>query len=146
MLTLMFCPMFTIRSFIFCVTILEILVYIPLVAIDFDSYQFFAPTVKGLDLMGAKNGYKMQHKWQLWRWVTPMILHTGVLHIVYNLAIQLIIGFRLEPAIGWLRTAAIYIASGVGGVLLSAVVFPDMLSAGASTSIFGLIGALVSIT
>lgn len=145
MLTLVFCPLFTIASFIFWVSLVDIFLYIPLVAVDFDSHQFLAPTSQGLNWLGAKNGYSMQQEWQLWRWVTPLFLHANLVHLIYNVLMQMIIGFRLEPAVGWIVTAIIYILSGIGGVLFSALVSPDSLSVGASTAIFGITSALVAL-
>lgn len=145
MLTLVFCPLFTIASFIFWVTIVDLVLYIPLVAVDFDSHQFLAPTSQGLDWFGAKDGFAMQQQWQLWRWVTPLFLHASLVHLLYNILMQMIIGFRLEPAIGWAVTALIYILSGIGGVLFSALVSPNSLSVGASTAIFGITSALVAL-
>ena len=145
MLTLVFCPLFTIASFIFWVTILDLALYVPLLAVDFDTHQFLAPTPQALDWFGAKDGHEMQHHWQLWRWVTPLFLHASLLHIIYNVLMQMIIGFRLEPAVGWVITALIYVVAGVGGVLFSAVVEPNTISVGASTSIFGITTALIAL-
>jgi membrane associated rhomboid family serine protease len=59
----------------------------------------------------------MQKGLQLWRWFTPMLLHADLLHIgvkatQYNLIMQLILGFRLEPTVGLWRTVVVYVASG----------------------------------
>mmetsp|Transcript_12478 Transcript_12478/g.12542 ORF Transcript_12478/g.12542 Transcript_12478/m.12542 type:complete len:156 (-) Transcript_12478:36-503(-) len=56
---------------------------------------------------------------------------------------QVILGFRLEPTVGWWRTAIVYVGSGIGGVIFSCLVAPDDLAVGASTAIFGITAAMI---
>lgn len=72
-----------------------------------------------------------------------MLLHANLTHIVYNVIMQLILGFRLEPTVGHWRTVAIYVTSGVGGVLFSCLCTPDVNAVGASTSIFGILSSMI---
>ena len=52
----------------------------------------------------------------------------------------MIFGANLEGCIGWLYTMIIYFSTAVSGNLLSAL-FNDSLGVGASTAVYGLIGA-----
>ena len=84
---------------------------------------------------------------QLWRLVTPVLLHssslqglTFILHIVLNMYALNAIGPMLEQFYGHRRFLALYLVTGVAGNLFS-FIFSSYDSLGASTSIFGLIGA-----
>lgn len=120
MIKLNCCPHFNLMSFILAVTvnhrqILDVICYTASVAFDYDT--FLKPTLRSLDLLGAKDAYKMQKGLQLWRWHTPMLLHVDLLHLAvrstqFNLIMQLILGFRLEPTIGLWRTFVVYMVSG----------------------------------
>mmetsp|Transcript_29455 Transcript_29455/g.33738 ORF Transcript_29455/g.33738 Transcript_29455/m.33738 type:complete len:93 (+) Transcript_29455:430-708(+) len=71
-----------------------------------------------------------------------MVLHVGFLHILQNCVFQLIIGSMFEIIVGPLRFLAIYIVSGIGGILMSALI-DDKISVGASTALFGITGGLL---
>jgi len=77
---------------------------------------------------------------QLWRLFTPMLLHGGILHIVFNMYALLIFGPGLERSYGHVRFLALYIVSGFAGNVLS-FLFTDAPSLGSSTAIFGLLAA-----
>lgn len=66
--------------------------------------------------------------YQLYRFFVPIFLHAGIIHLLINLVNQLIIGIPLERKFGSIRIAIIYILSGIGGVLLSAVGLPRTVS------------------
>jgi rhomboid protease GluP len=139
-------------SFIFIITvasiqIVDIILYFITVFIDYDSSSFLEPRTDVLDDFGAKEAEKMQEG-QVWRWITPMLLHANLTHLVvryiqYNMIMQLILGFRLEPTVGVWRTIVVYVGSGIGGILFACLVAPETLSVGASTAIFGLTTAMV---
>jgi rhomboid protease GluP len=76
---------------------------------------------------------------QVWRLVTPIFLHIGVLHLAFNCYAIYVIGPQIECFFGPYRFLSIYLLSGIYGVLLSFVLSPAP-SAGASGAIFGLIG------
>jgi rhomboid protease GluP len=76
---------------------------------------------------------------QVWRLVTPIFLHIGIVHLAFNLYALYMIGPQIECFFGHARFLSIYILSGIYGVLLS-FAFSARPSAGASGAIFGLIG------
>jgi len=63
--------------------------------------------------------------YQFYRFFVPIFLHGGIIHLIMNLLFQLIVGIPLERKFGSIRIAVIYILSGIGGVLLSAVGLPQ---------------------
>ncbi|GBL47798.1 hypothetical_protein [Candidozyma auris] len=85
------------------------------------------------------NGY---HPDQWYRVITPIFLHAGFLHIGFNLLLQVTMGASVERAIGGLKYAIIYMASGISGFLLGANFSPNgIASTGASGALFGIIAA-----
>lgn len=144
MIKYIFCPFFTVMSFIFAITCVQIVIYFITVFYDYDEDAFLEPKDGTLDDFGAKNPEKMQQDYQIWRFITPMFLHADMTHIIFNLFIQLILGFRLEPTVGIWRTMVVYVLSAIGGVLFSSVVDPLNLAVGASTAIFGIIAAMIT--
>lgn len=77
---------------------------------------------------------------EIWRLFTPMLLHGGLLHIFFNMYALYIIGREIEMFYGRWRYLALYIVSGFAGNVFS-FLFTSAPSLGASTAIFGLIGA-----
>ena len=77
---------------------------------------------------------------QLWRLLTPMLLHGSPLHIAFNMYALYAIGPGLERYYGRARYLALYILAGFTGNVLSFLISPQN-SLGASTAIFGLLGA-----
>ncbi|KAI8363214.1 rhomboid family-domain-containing protein [Mortierella sp. GBAus27b] len=81
---------------------------------------------------------------QWFRFITPIFLHGGVVHLIFNLLFQLRTGADLERDMGWWRIGIIYMCSGVAGFVLGGNYAPLLSpSLGASGAIFGLIGCLV---
>ncbi len=78
---------------------------------------------------------------QLWRLLTPVLLHGSFLHIAFNMYALSRIGPQLERYYGHKRMLAVYLLSGFGGNVFS-MMFTNAPSLGSSTAIFGLIGAL----
>lgn len=75
-----------------------------------------------------------------WRLFTPIFLHIGITHLILNLVTIYFIGIIIEKKFGHYKYLLIFIGSGVLGNLTS-LSFTSGLSAGASTSIFGLFGS-----
>ncbi|MGX7013625.1 rhomboid family intramembrane serine protease [Vagococcus silagei] len=79
-----------------------------------------------------------------WRFVTPIFVHIGFVHFGVNSLTLYFCGRILEPLIGHWRFFVLYLMSGILGNLLSfAFANPVSLSAGASTSIFGMFAAFL---
>ncbi|HEX2071098.1 MAG TPA: rhomboid family intramembrane serine protease [Thermoleophilaceae bacterium] len=78
-----------------------------------------------------------------WRLLTSGFLHTGLIHLLFNMFALYILGGMLEPAIGRLRFAIVYFVSLFAGSFGALLLTPDGATAGASGAIFGLMGAVV---
>ena len=77
---------------------------------------------------------------QVWRLFTPMLLHGSILHIGFNMYALFIFGTQLERFYGHGRYLLMYLVAGFAGNVLS-YAFSPAISLGASTAIFGLLGA-----
>ena len=81
--------------------------------------------------------------------MTSNYLHFGWEHFFNNMVVFLILGTSLEKVTGSIRYAVLYTGSGIIGSIVSTIYYSvmgqDVLSAGASGAIFGLIGALAAI-
>lgn len=96
---------------------------------------------KTLLLFGANNRGLIQAG-QVWRLITSIFLHIGLIHLLTNMYALYIIGRQLEGFLGKTKFLIIFLVSGLLGSLLSAVMH-DAVSAGASGAIFGLLGSLL---
>jgi len=96
----------------------------------------------GYDLLfylGAKvNPFIM--KGQLWRLITPAVLHASLIHIGFNMYALYSLGPSLERIFGGWAFIALYLLGAIWGNTLSFFLSPNP-SLGASTAIFGLIAA-----
>jgi len=77
---------------------------------------------------------------QIWRLFTPALLHGSLTHIGFNMYALYIFGVGLERHFGRNRFVLLYVLGAFSGNVMS-FLFSDANSLGASTSIFGLIGA-----
>lgn len=84
---------------------------------------------------------------EYYRLVTSMFLHFGISHLMNNMIMLGALGWYLEAEVGHVRFLFLYILSGIGGNLCSLLynlsLGREIVSAGASGAIFGLMGALV---
>ncbi len=105
-------------------------------------FQFILQTVYGFDVLfvlGGKLNDAISNG-QVWRLITPVFLHSSILHIALNMYALYIIGQRLERFYGTWRFLILYFLSAFAGNVLSYVLTPAA-SLGASTAIFGLLAA-----
>ncbi|TLM97699.1 rhomboid family intramembrane serine protease, partial [bacterium] len=90
-------------------------------------------------ILGAKvNSLILQG--QLWRLITPILLHGSILHIGFNMYALFAIGPSLERAYGHWRFLTLYLLGAFAGNTLS-FLFSPSTSVGASTAIFALVAA-----
>lgn len=75
-----------------------------------------------------------------WRLATAMFLHVGITHLVWNAWFGFRMCTELERDLGSVKFLALYVGAGVAGSALS-VMGHDVVAAGASGALFGLIGA-----
>lgn len=71
---------------------------------------------------------------QFYRLFTSLCLHAGLLHLAITVAFQHIFLADLERLVGPVRTAIIYIGSGVAGNLISALLVPYKTEVGVDSN------------
>jgi membrane associated rhomboid family serine protease len=76
-----------------------------------------------------------------WRLITAGFLHSGLLHIGFNMYILYWLGTMIEPALGHVRFLALYFASLLAGSFGALLLSPNAVTVGASGAVFGLMGA-----
>ena len=121
------------------------------------TYTFFAANIAIFVLMslaggsmdpgtlmafGVKDNARIDQG-EIWRLVTPIFLHIGLIHLFFNSYALWVVGPTVEKLYGSERFVILYLASGVAGVLGSYFYHPDVPSAGASGAIFGFLGVLL---
>ncbi|KAL7731761.1 hypothetical protein ACLKA6_016699 [Drosophila palustris] len=82
---------------------------------------------------------------QFYRLLTSLCMHAGVFHLAITLIFQHLFLADLERLIGTLRTAVVYIMSGLVGNLTSAVIAPHRPEVGPSASLCGVVSALIAL-
>lgn len=77
---------------------------------------------------------------QWFRFIIPMFLHAGIIHIAFNMLLQLTLGREIEKLIGSIRFALVYFSSGIFGFVLGAnFAGKAAASTGASGCLFGIL-------
>jgi rhomboid protease GluP len=92
-----------------------------------------------LFLLGGKINSLIEQG-QIWRLITPVFLHASITHVLLNMYALFILGKVLESVYGHGRFLLLYFISAFTGNVAS-FIFSANPSLGASTAIFGLIGA-----
>jgi rhomboid protease GluP len=97
-----------------------------------------------LEVYGALIGSNIR-RGELWRLITPVLLHDNIfyLHILFNMYALYSLGNGIERHFGHGRFLLLYLLGGFSGNVLSFLISSHYYaySIGASTAIFGLIGA-----
>lgn len=110
----------------------------------FKENPLLGPSSISLQKMGALDVQKVVDGHQWWRLITCNWLHGGVFHLLANMLSLLVIGIRLEQEFGFVKVGLLYVISGFGGSLLSALFIQSNISVGASGALFGLLGSMLS--
>jgi len=75
-----------------------------------------------------------------YRLITAGFLHVGFWHIALNMVALWFLGSQLEPEVGRVKFAVVYMSSLLAGSLGVMIVSPHSVTVGASGAIFGLLG------
>jgi membrane associated rhomboid family serine protease len=78
-----------------------------------------------------------------WRLLTAGFLHGGLFHLALNMYALYFLGRMVEPALGHARFVGLYFASLLAGSFGAVLLSPETPVVGASTAIFGLMGAAI---
>lgn len=79
---------------------------------------------------------------QLWRLVSAIFVHIGWEHLILNSLSIYFLGRLIEGLCGSWRFALLYLLSGIMGNVFVLFWTPEVIAAGASTSLFGLFAGL----
>lgn len=84
---------------------------------------------------------------EYFRLITAMFMHFGYDHISSNMLMLCVLGYRLEKTMGNIRYLALYMLSGVMANVISMLadlsLGRQVVSAGASGAVFGVVGGLL---
>lgn len=106
---------------------------------SWQSESFLMPTTDVLLRFGAKDPVLLTQG-EYWRFLTPVFVHIGLLHFIFNTWALYVVAYQIEFLLGARWYLGIYLVAGVFGNIASSV-FSQSLSAGASGAVFGLLGA-----
>lgn len=77
---------------------------------------------------------------QWFRFIVPIFLHAGIIHIGFNMLLQVTLGREMEIIIGPIRFFIVYIAAGIFGFVLGGnFAATGIASTGASGALFGIL-------
>jgi membrane associated rhomboid family serine protease len=79
-----------------------------------------------------------------WRLVTATFLHTGILHLIVDLAVLMQLGLILERLVGRVTLVAVYLSAGMFDGLITLSSHPVAVAVSSSGAIFGLYGLLLA--
>jgi len=95
--------------------------------------------------MGAMKGeYVRQGEW--WRLWASTFLHIGPIHIGANMMVLWSLGRQMEALLGSRRFLILYALSGLAGGVACLLFMPNIILAGASGAIWGLLGGILGLT
>lgn len=100
-------------------------------------------------MLGVMDWHSIINGGEYYRLFTSMFLHFGVDHLFQNMIFLFLIGCYMEEALGSVKYFFFYLLSGLGAQLISmfydASLQLNVVSAGASGAIFGIVGGLLSV-
>ena len=79
-----------------------------------------------------------------WRLFSSMFIHFGAIHLLLNMVALAQVGGYVERMYGSRHFLVIYFLSGLSGSVLSLLMNPTVVSAGASGAVFGVYGAFIA--
>ncbi|OII72971.1 uncharacterized protein cubi_02202 [Cryptosporidium ubiquitum] len=109
---------------------------------SFSMNSMLGPCSKTLSALGGlvvnelRQGEIVRMFWAMW-------MHTGFIHIGFNVISQAQLGYMIEPDWGMLRFFLLFFLSGIGGNLAVAVISPCSLTVGSSGGLFGITAASI---
>ncbi len=133
----------TVRSMNDVVTTVTIALIVVNAALFLASGQFGLGTSGGSPLFANLGlfGPSISGGHEYWRLVTSGFLHSGPLHVGFNMYLLYVLGQMLEGPMGSKRFAGLYLASLLAGSFGALLFEPRALTVGASGAVFGLMGA-----
>jgi membrane associated rhomboid family serine protease len=138
-------PVFTILLSLVCISMLVFQFYVNDWIIEpLDVNPTFGVSSDTLIACGARVTPLIVNEGERWRLISSIFMHTGIVHLVFNLTILAKVGSGIERTHGAAFSASIFLLGGFGGNVFSATFLPQFISVGASGGIFALMGACLA--
>ncbi len=136
------------RSMPWAVTLILIVINVVVYIVEFlRSGNSPDISIEVLVSMGAMYAPLIDSPADLYRLVMPMFLHMDLLHLLFNMVALYSVGVTLERVLGHANFLLLYLIAGITGNAVSymsvIITGGNTVSAGASTSLFGLFAAVV---
>jgi rhomboid protease GluP len=103
------------------------------------------PTTAQLIRWGADSGLHVILHNQWWRIITSAFVHVGVAHLIMNMWALWVLGTLAEAVLGTYLYLGIYFVCAIAASLMSLYWHPNVVGAGASGAIMGILGAVVAV-
>jgi rhomboid protease GluP len=137
------CPAFKCFSFTTIVLIVTLVMYVVELSMGLNKAGSFLEVQTSTLLQLGANYAPYIRQGQVYRLIAPIFLHINFLHFFGNMLAIFMFVTRIEHSFGLVRTFLIYMLSGIGGNIFSALIDSTDVKAGASTSLYGMIGVII---
>ena len=111
---------------------------------SFSVNPMIGPYPDAFSEWGGKNTYLLVEDGQYYRFITPIFLHVGFLHLLVNVFFQLQTCSYLEREWGFLPLICIYLISGFGSCLAASTIDPNEIGVCSSGALMGIFGAKIA--
>lgn len=128
--------------FILLVSIAEVVVFV-VYAVELEESGNPVTATHGV-AMYSPLVYKPSRRYEVWRFLTYMLMHQGYMHILFNMIFQLAFGLPLEIVHKAWRVALVYLAGVIAGSLAHSISDHHVGLVGASGGVYALLGAHVA--
>ena len=122
--------------------IISIIIFIHILLFLVSSLSIF-PQMWVYEQLAGVNLFIKEGEW--WRLITPIFVHIGFAHLLFNSFSLVLFGPPLEKFLGKLKFIGLYLASGIFANIITYLLKPLTYShVGASGAIFGLFGFYIA--
>lgn len=131
------------KEFIRYYPVVSVIVLIHIIFFLLTSLPIF-PASLLFEYLSGVNLYIWQG--EIWRLLTPIFLHSGFSHVLFNSFSLVLFGPALERILGSGRFTAVYLITGISANIATLLIEPvTYIHVGASGAIFGLFGMYISL-